>query len=310
MFIVKEGTPADKIGEGTPPEVLESFTKFLEKSGRVIRTTEQDTDFVKTKVQAEVDKAYGTQAKQFDSILNEVTGFNKLDTEKTTDYAKRAITEKLKLVGELQKELKELKDKGADGNVLAQEYKGQIAQLQSQIKSLNDEKVKEVETLKGQIFESNLSARIEHAFAEIRASLGIAGLDPKLMDDIIAARMIKFRSENKAKEFDGILVWTDQGGNVKNSKQNGKPLSTKEVLEPYFGDLVDKGKKQGGAGSGEGDGGQGDAKWKTLTLPSSVQSKAELYKWLRDDNKMDENTKDFNDAYQSLGVKLPIERKR
>lgn len=311
MFVIKEGTPADKVGEGTAPEVLESITKHLSKGGFVIRKADEDENFVKTRVQTEVDKVYGTTAKMFDGVVTEITGIPRLDNEKSTDYAKRAVAEKLKAVNELQAQLKELKDKGVDGNVLAQEYKGQIGQLQEQIKKINEENGKTITELKGKMFETSLSSMVDHAFSEIRSTLGAEGLDPKYLTDIINARMLRFRNENRAKEVEGILIWTDKDGNIRNSKTNGKPLSTKEILEPYFEDLVDKGKKGAGAGSGKGgDGGQGDAKWKNLTVPSEIKSKPELYKWLKVDNKMDENSKDFNDAYTALGANLPLERKR
>lgn len=311
MFTIKEGTAPEKVGEGTAPEVIESITKFLEKGGRVIRTTEQDAEYVRSKAQQEADKAFYNHAKMVDTTIAELTGITKADEkEKTTDYAKRALAEKLKAVNDLQAQLADLKSKGADGNALAAEYKGRVSQLENQIAKLNEEKGKEINELKGRIFESTVGGHVQTAFGELRAILGVQGLDPKLMEDIIAARMLRFRSENNPVESEGMLIWKDKEGNVRLSKQNAKPLSTKEILEPYFADLIDKGKKQGGAGSGGAGGGGATETWKDLSLPSEVKSRNELYKWLRDDAKIPENSKEFNEAFANLGKNLPIERKK
>jgi tRNA G46 methylase TrmB len=102
MFTIKEGTAPDKVGEGTPPEVLDSISKYLEKTGHVVRTTDQEKTFLEARTQAEVNKALGERYQQFENTILETTGIPKSQGEKFYEYHKRAVTEKLKDVNTLQ----------------------------------------------------------------------------------------------------------------------------------------------------------------------------------------------------------------
>src|SRR6478735_3558469 len=91
-------------------EILSSFkadfVKGAEAEGLVVRTKEQDQQFltnhvnatvadrVKAELQKEVDKEFGNAMRKIDDEIKAVTGIEKKPGEKTTDYAKRAVEEK------------------------------------------------------------------------------------------------------------------------------------------------------------------------------------------------------------------------
>lgn len=310
MLTIKEGTPAEKVWSETPKETQDIVLKSLENAGHIVRTKDQDKEYVKSQVQTEADKVYKKHQDQVDATVFEITGIQKNAEEKTSDYQKRAITEKLKVVKDLETQINELKTKGVDGNALAAELKQQKDQLQQLMQTKEKEWSEKYTGLQTQVFTTEVNNNVDKVVAEYKSKMR-ADIDPALVPDIIAARLAKFHSENKASQVEGVLVWKDKEGTTRIAKTNGAPQTTAEVLEGYFADLFDKGKQGGGAGSGKpGEGGKGgDAKWKSLTLPAEVKSKAELYKWLTTEHKMDDMSKDFNEAYTALGKDLPIERK-
>jgi hypothetical protein len=91
-------------------EILSSFKadfiKGAEAEGMVVRTKEQDQQFldnhvnavvddrVKKDLQKKVDEEYGNAMRKIDADIKSLTGIDKKPGEKTTEYAKRAIEEK------------------------------------------------------------------------------------------------------------------------------------------------------------------------------------------------------------------------
>lgn len=82
------------------------FVAGAEAEGLVVRTKEQDQQFltnhvnavvderVKKDLQKKVDEEYGNSMRKIDDHIKAITGLDKQAGEKTTDYAKRAIEEK------------------------------------------------------------------------------------------------------------------------------------------------------------------------------------------------------------------------
>ena len=132
-------------------------------------------------------------------------------------------------------------------------------------------------------------------------------INPKLVPDIMAARMARFKSENQAYNMEGHLVWKDKTGATKTSRQNGQPLATKEIFSDYVKDLLGT-KPTGGTGSGAPDPNVPPAaKWKEIVLPDSVKTKVQLTDFLMKDLKMeDTNSKDYIEAFNNLGANLKL----
>lgn len=308
MFTIKEGTAPDKVGEGTPPEVLDSITKFLEKSGHVIRTNDQDKQYLQTQTQAEINKVLGERNTQFEATILETTGITKTQGEKFHEYHKRAITEKLKDVNDLQAKIKEFTEKGLQGSDLAKQYKLELENTQKQISSLNSEWEKKLQDKDTEVFSTKITNEVEKELVKIRANIDPT-IKPALLEDIIASRLMKFNGENKAANLEGMIVWKGSDGVTRTGKKDGKPLKLDEILTTYFTDIM-KAPAKGGAGSG-GEGGDGGAggtknKWKEIGLPSTVKSQVNLTDFLIKEQKLDPSTKEYSEAFENLKGGLPI----
>lgn len=309
MFIIKEGTPADKVGEGTDKQTLESIAKYLEKTGHVVRTQEQEKQFVEAQTQQEVNKVLGERNAQFEATILETTGIPKSQGEKFYEYHKRALTEKLNEVTTLKAKITEFETKGLQGSELAKQYKTELENAQKQIKTLNDEWEKKLNDKDTEVFTTRVNTEVEKVVAEIRGQLDPT-IKPELVEDVIQARLNRFHAENKPKKLGDVTVWQDAQGVTRTSKKDGKPEAAKDILvSNYFADLIDKGRQQGGAGSGDGKGGNPDKptpKWKEIQLPSTVTSQIKLTDFLMKEAKLDPSTKDYSEAFENLKGDLPL----
>jgi hypothetical protein len=314
MLTLKEGANAETAWKDTPDDFKAKIIEQAKKDGGLsIRTKDEETSFTKsfeTRQQQEVDKAYGRHKTETETIIAEITGLKPNDNEKASDFLKRAVTDKLKDVKALEDKIKLFETKGIDSDGLAKELRTQKENLEKLLAEKTNEFTNKEKEYSGKIFSFQVSSEIDKAFGEFRGTLGVPGMDEKLFSDVLAARMNKFHAENKAASFENGLVWKDAAGTTYTSKTDGKPQSTKERLFAYFEDLVDKGKAQGGSGSGDGKKDDGKpAEWKNIKLPAEVKTKTELWAYLfKDSNgpKMDQNSKEGNEAYENLGKDLKL----
>jgi ppGpp synthetase/RelA/SpoT-type nucleotidyltranferase len=308
MFTIKEGTAPDKVGEGTPPEVLDSISKYLEKTGHVVRTTDQEKTFLEARTQAEVNKALGERYQQFENTILETTGIPKSQGEKFYEYHKRAVTEKLKDVNTLQDKLKEFETKGLQGSELAQQYKRDLEAARQQMATINADWENKYKQKDEEIFSTKVEGDIEKVLAKIRSKIDPT-IKPELVEDIVAARLAKFQRENKPANLEGMLVFKNPTTGVTyTGKKDGKPEGTEERLLPYFADIISEQRQQGGAGSGQqGQGGNGQQpKWKEINLPAEIKTRLQLTEYLMQVAKLDPSTKDYSDAFEALKGTMPL----
>lgn len=315
MFIIKEGTPADKVGEGTSQEVIDSVTKFLEKSGYAVRTKEQETSYLASKEQEAINKVISERNTQMEATIFETTGIPKTQGEKFHEYHKRAIVEKTKDIDALKTKLSDLEKTGLSGSDLAKQYKDEVENLRGQIKTINDEWTSKFNEKNQEVFGAKVSSEMDKVIAKIRAQIDPT-IRPELVDDLIQARLNKFRQDFKPVDFDGNIAFKDKDGKTKTSHKDGKIETFEEIFAgDYLKGLVDPQRQQGGAGSGGGQGGNGgaggSAKWKDYVRPDTVKTKIQLTDYLQKELKLDASTKEFTEAFtafdkDSEGKPLPL----
>lgn len=307
MFTIKEGTPAEKIGEGTPPEVLKSITDYLSKHGHVIRTVDQDKEFLTNSTQAEIDRVLGERNQKMEETILKTTGIKKNQAEKFYDYHERALVEKLNNVKTLEDKIKKYETEGMQGSEIVKQLKIDLDKANHQLEETNNEWKKKFESKESEIFSSRVESEVDKVLAELRATLDPT-IRPELIPDILAARLAKFRSENQPYNSDGLIVWKDPKTQAtRTSKQDGKAQNFKDLFTPYLADVAGKPRNQGGAGSGSNDQGhQGGKKYNEITLPDSVKTRVQLTDYLIKEMKMDPNSSDFAKAFDALGVDLKL----
>ena len=308
MFTIKEGTAPDKIGEGTTPETLKSITDYLSKHGHVIRTADQDKEFLTNSTQAEIDRVLGERNQKMEETILKTTGIKKNQAEKFYDYHERALVEKLNGVKALEDKIKKYETEGFQGSEMLKQLKLDLEQAKHQLEETNSEWKKKFDAKEGEIFGSRIESEIEKVLGELRATLDPT-IRPELIPDILAARLAKFRSENTPYNSDGIIVWKDaKTGTTRTSKQDGKAQNFKDLFTPYLADVAGKPRQQGGAGSGSNGAGHegGGKKYNEITLPDTIKTRVQLTDYLIKEMKMDPNSSDFAKAFDALGADMKL----
>lgn len=319
MFIIKEGTPADKIGENTTPETEQAIQKYLSSKGLTIRTKDQDESYIKTHTQQQIDDVTRRFATDLEKDVAEFTGIPRANNEKYYEYFKRASAEQKNNMASLNAKLAELEKKGGAGHETI------IADLKKQIKDSQDLYASEKKKLEDDLtkYKTDMfNVRIENEWSN--ALSGVSGtfvhpgddLQKKLQEEAIFARRVKFFNDHQAVENDGVVTFKNKDGKVLLSTVDGKPKSMADIVKELFADMEDKKRSQGGAGSGGqggqggqgGNGGQGAPKGQTVVVPDTVKNRVQLHDYMVKELKMDQRTREFSEAFNNavLEKKLPL----
>lgn len=306
MFIIKEGT---NNGEGTPQEVKKEILAWLQQEGYVTRTKQEDKTFVDNKVQDEVDTIMSERNTQLTNDIKELTGVEPNENEKYYKYLKRAFNEKKQ---GLENEIKTLKEKGSTNDSDdVKALKEQISELESSL----SEKIKEVEdtkkTYEEKIAQEAVSRKVESTISGFKKNF--KDLDESVLNDAVENRRRKFDDSFKVVTEEDVDLVYDKKTNKPLRDQAGQPVKLQDHLKNSFNDLIDSKKAASGAGTGSGSG-NGDNKEKPYSnylsgvKEKGLKNQTQLYDYLRDEAKLDETSKDFNEAFDGIkkDLELPI----
>lgn len=299
---------------------------YLTTKGMTVRTTDQDKTYLESNSQRMIDEAFQKRNQQLEDTIRAKTGVEKANpSEKYYDYFARAVDVVMGKIADATAKIKEFQDKG--GSAVVDDYKQQVAKLQKDLKDLKDTHQQEISTERSKVFTSRFTNDLSTAVDKIRAKLDI---DPKIQEDVIAARLAKFREQYDASELEGVTIFKEKKSNEPVlSKQDGKHKNLQQMVEEAFADLMkapDPGHQgagagsgsgaagagnPGGQGSGAGAGGQGAPGWKGMNRPAAVTSKMKVLDFLSKDLKLNEGTKEHAEAFAHFskgtdGKELPL----
>lgn len=281
---------------------------------------------------------YGELYGQFDTIVKEITGEEKPQGTKTTDWVKGKFTalkakadkagdntELEKLKDELAKAKEDLKNNSGDKNL-----KADVERL---TKEVNDEKqrVKDLQaniTKTQQEWEAKVKAEQEKMISlkiDNEANAALSGMKfkdekliPKELREIaINAAKAKILAEGKAEWIDDgkggqRLVFRDANGQVRNNPENAlNPFTIGELLSKELTPIVDNGHQQNGAGTKPQQGGGGSGAKVDI---SGVKSKTEFtdrfnQHWMKVEGKPmthPDYNKEYQEAVKTLPADLPM----
>jgi hypothetical protein len=166
------------------------------------------------------------------------------------------------------------------------------------------EKDKALQDLQGQFFGTRLNGSWEKSVGEMRPKF----IENQFLNSELEMRKSKFFSEHQAEESNGQIVYKKKlDGKILISTKDGKPKSTDEIVDELYKDLIDKKRAQGGSGSGGGgNGGEGSnggaadpSKWKEQQVPiDRIKTGVQLHEYMVKELKMDQNTKEFGEAFK------------
>jgi hypothetical protein len=304
MFIIKEGTPADKIGEGTDPQTEQAIQQFLTKKGYVLRTTDQEKSFLETHTQQQIDAAFSQRNTQLEQDIESLTGIKRNSNEKHYDFLKRAVSSRLTEVNDLKAKIADWEKKGGAGSeTIINDLKNQLASAQQTYQQALSEKETALNELNKKFFGTQLNSTWDQSLSKLRPMF----TESPLIDDAVDARRRRFFDEHEAIESNGQIVFKKKSdGKILISTADGKPKSADEIVKELYKDLIDKKRQQGGSGSSgggtppPGDGGaQPPADWKQIQIPiDKIKNGVQLHEYMRTELKMDERTKEFGEAYK------------
>lgn len=234
-------------------EILSSFkadfVKGAEAEGLVVRTQEQDQQFlanhvnatvadrVKVELQKEVDKEFGNAMRKIDDEIKAVTGVEKKPGEKTTDYAKRAVEEKRQ-----------------GGDPVTKERVTQLESLLANTKTEYETKLKDAET---QLFDKEKEWSINSYLDKANIAVPVHLKTDEEKQNFVNQQKALIRqgflgSHTAKKDEQGNTIYYEGDKPLMNQK-DGKPMQPGDIIGvKYSAWFVPPGKVVTGAGGGGG----------------------------------------------------------
>jgi len=204
----------------------EQAIEVLKSTGYVVRTADEDNNFVMTTAEEKarkladdkISERWRTKNEEFEAEIKQLTGIEKQAGENAQAYLKRAIPE--------------LKSK--DAATIEREYKAQLEAVRGQI----GEKDNEIRKIREEYTRSNVRMQIENEIAgRVIATPSHLTSDEQKAAYIAAQRNLivnQALSTYKYEMADGNLIFK-VGDEVQRSKQDGKPLPISELIDRDFG---------------------------------------------------------------------------
>jgi hypothetical protein len=286
---------------GLSKEKAIEMLNSLDSEEVILRTPEQEADFLKnykdTEVEAEIGQRISKVHSQYDEDFERVFGVRKAGDQKSYEFFKQH-GEKLKQEAseaqKLKERIKTLEESGSEAS------KKTIEALKKEI-----EEVQAASVQKQQEYESKLQEyeqKTTRQMAMVQMENDLIGVEwKKEIPETVRNAYIKTVQERliaQSERIDGVLTFKDEKGTLRN-KETLKPLTSKEMQMMELAALIKEGKTQPGTGgTGAASSHQG------VDIPGNVTSKVELQKYLIEVQGLVRGTEEFTKAYNELSPKL------
>ena len=153
-----------KIGEQEVP--ISDIKNALSETGFIVRQKEEEEEFLNRFKDTKIKEYSRSLFESVEGTVGEVTGIQKNPDEKATDFLKRAMSEKLMTLKQIQEENEALK-KGGDSSEL---YKKQLEQVQAEAAAKIEAANLKVSEYEKAVFNSKIEAATGVKISELRAS--------------------------------------------------------------------------------------------------------------------------------------------
>lgn len=230
--------------------------EHLKTKGHVIRTKDEENQFLSDYEKSKIDPRVNEIYTQLDKDILAITGVKKDGSEKTYDYLKRVVSPIVNEVKDLKKQIADGLDKNGDELTKQQlkQLQEKLTEKENELTKLQDAKVKEVSEIKQQ-----------HAID--RALLGKKIVVPSTVADDKKEAYLnsrrdfiadQFKKKFTAAEQDGKVVYK-QGDTIVLNKKTNQPMSAEEIIMDEFSYEFEAEKGPKGAGGSGGGAGAGSA---------------------------------------------------
>lgn len=249
------------------PEYQTIVKDELSKKEFIIRTKDEENAFqdrFKTDViEREIPGKIKAVHDQYDKDTKELFGIDRNQDEKSYDYLKRAAKAKLNDYEGLKTEVTTLKEQIKKGDPTGTLQK-QLEEAENKARVALEEKDKRIAALENEGSLTKKESKLINEYADIKATFK-KELPPMFS---ITEKAILDNALKNSTLKDGVLYATNSDGSIKKDA-SFKEVTVKDDLAVLFKDVVDSGKKQGGAGSGGGFQ-KGDVDPSTVTADSFI----------------------------------------
>jgi membrane-associated HD superfamily phosphohydrolase len=293
------GAGNDKLIFNSPEEAV----KALESKGYVVRTVDQENEYISNRLKDEIGNKVKEIHSRYDQDIKELTGYEKQDNEKTYDLLKRAVGELSNEKKSLAEKLEQLKKEGMSGNKAAEEIQAQFEASKNNWTKERQEleaKLKTVEQKQFNYrFENEIGGALNKIIPTLKSPEAIGG--KAVFDRAVKAAIDEFKSQYKVDLSESGFVYHDKDGKpVMNSKTH-TPKTTEELLSESLKFLVDEQRRQTGAGASAGQavGGSANDQLAEYTINQQFRSRVELTNYLIRERKLDQNSAEFAKFYQA-----------
>ncbi len=270
------------------------FVKGAEAEGLVVRTKEQDQQYldnhvnavvdgrVKKDLQKKVDEEFGNAMRKIDDEIKAVTGIEKKPGEKTTEYAKRAVEEKRQ-----------------GGDPITKEKVTQLEQLLASTKTDYETKLTEAQTqLFNKEIEWQVTGDLDRRNIVVPAHLKTEEEKQAFISQQKSMMRQGFLSTVTPKRDEQGQIIYYEGDKPLMNQKDGKPKVAGDIIgEKYSAWFVPPGKQTTGTGSG-GSGG--------LLPEGGFKKKEEIHEYLKA-NGVEAGTKDYMTQFEKLATDAKIE---
>lgn len=259
-------------------EALKKIQDSQDAEFEVFSNTEHKT-FIDNLLESEVDKQLKPKVSEihqmYDEDLYKLTGKRRGENQKTYDFLKETLTghsANLETIGNLKKEIDDLKKQIKDGNGDPQ-LKKDLENVQKQYqeaKTAWDEEKKTYVTEKERMIIDN---ELDKALVGIKFKESI----PESVRNVMV-RQVKDNLIGVAKFHDGKLIFLNKDGETLRNKENSlNPYTAKEMILEQLKDIVGEEKKIEGTGVKPGLTKDKEGKKDiVISIPDSVSTKEKL----------------------------------
>lgn len=228
-----------------PNEIVEKL-KDVQDGEYVLRSQEEEQEYLKNYAASEVDKKIGDRIKelhsQYDRDIEEATGKKKPDGVKSYEFVKdvlKGYKEKADSAYVLEKQIEDLNKKIRE-NTGDETLKAQYKTLEKKHKEALESWQGEKENLMGEFNKYKVRSALDNSLAGVKFKKDLPEAVVKSYVDTVKNDMMG----NAVFNDDGDLIFK-KDDTVLVDKQTLKPLSAKEILIDKLKDIVETGSKTG-----------------------------------------------------------------
>lgn len=278
-------------------EVLEKVNALGDDADLIIRTQDEEKAFLenhKKLVSSQQFEEWKTSEvkswhDKLEADVEEVTGLRKDSGEKSYNYNKRVLKQLKDQAARAEELERKLKDNAGDETL-----KAELASVQNKHKALKDEYEAKLAQAEQRVHAVKIESEIDRAMYGMKFATNIPDQLREVYIEKVKSELLK-----TAKYDNGVLVFTDEKGEIIRDAGTLKPRPASDLIQEKLKPIIDEGVQRKGTGS-KADDEKGTGEYQPS---ASITKKAQL----ADDMLkfgLKRGTKEWMEVYNKHAIKL------